>query len=280
MNVIDLIMRCAAVPSFSTYEERLHPVVEELAAGIGTITHVPTNNLIIDVPGKRDLPPVALTAHLDKINHFGEDLTQPLPVRLEDNKLIGLLDDSVGLGICLSLMCLSRDYDFPPLLLLFSEMEEGMGLRRHPHLLKDGGEGLYSGIGADRIADYLIDQDRLPGIAITIDTTPLFKGESGVALYCDHWKLNELKPSQALIDATARVQTAFQRIHPGIHIGNNTNDYLNYGYAFNRAREIPIPSVALEPAIFPYHQAEEGVYVSDIEAAAAILIRFLETFEG
>src|SRR5437879_9811945 len=106
MDIIELIMQCAAVPSFSTFEDRLHPLIQRIVgtAGLASLEMVRDNNLIIRVPGNRKLSPIALAAHLDKINHFGLDFPTPIPVRRDSEALEGLLDDAVGVGICLGLM--------------------------------------------------------------------------------------------------------------------------------------------------------------------------------
>ncbi len=276
--LIDLIMQIAAVPSFSSYEERLHPLIERVAADIpaARIEKVPDNNILIQVPGAPDVQPVALTAHLDKINHVGADTTRLLPVAADGETITGQLDDAVGVGICLHLLRCSRTGHFPPLYILLSEMEESYGLRKHPHLLKHGGAGLSVRIGAERLAAYLLAGTVLPALLITIDTTPLFKGEPGVALYCNHWELNGMEPSPLLTWATEEVQRYFLQACPQILVANNVNDYIIYGKLLNAAAAQPVPCVAVEPAIFPYHQQGESVFISDIVQVFALLKQFLE----
>jgi hypothetical protein len=60
----------------------MHPLIEKV---LGNLTHisiekVPDNNIVVFVPGKRNLPPIALAAHLDKVNHFGSDTRNKLSV--------------------------------------------------------------------------------------------------------------------------------------------------------------------------------------------------------
>lgn len=264
MDVIELILECAAIPSFSSYEEVIHPWVKSIARQApGTrISLIPANNIIIEVPGNRPGPAVALTAHLDKINHFGKQPSTPLPAEMRAGELIGQMDDSVGVGICMYHLLQSRSRNYPNLYILLSEMEESTGIEEHPHLLKNGGEGLYSGMGAERIAEHLVERGKLPRIAITIDTTPLFRGSPGVALYSKHWEKNGLTPSEALMEKTTRIEELFCGLLPTIRLHNNTNDYLEYGKILNRNQVVP--SVAVEPAIFPYHQAGEKVYCEDV----------------
>lgn len=274
---IDLIRDVAAVPSFSSYEERLHPLVERVAATIpgAVLHHVPDRNLVIEVPGDPNLPLVAITAHLDKINHLGHDSTDALPVTERMGYLEGQLDDAVGVGMALAVAMNPRGHHYPPLLILLSEMEESWALKKTPHLLRNNGEGLHHGIGAQRIARFLIREGKLPNVCITLDTTPLFGGTPGVALYSAHWEINRMEASTGERLKTEALRKKFQEICPDILISNNTNDYLQYGKVFAEEAGRPIASVALEPAIFPYHQTGERVYLRDIRLVVDILDAYL-----
>lgn len=279
MDIIELISLCAAVPSFSTFEDRLHPLIKGIVGtvNVATLEMVPDHNLIITVPGDRRRSPIALAAHLDKINHFGLDYPTPIPVSRDSEALEGLLDDAVGVGICLGLMLESQRRNFPPLILLLSEVEENIS-RVPDHLLRENSLGLRSGIGARRIAQYLLSRNKVPSLVITLDTTPLFKGEGGLALYSRPWELTSISPTEELVAATLAVEQYIQRIHPSIRLCNNTNDYVIYSEVLNSAGSPPVPSLALEPAIYPYHQKNERVYLSDIETLVEVLTFFLETF--
>ena len=277
---IHLIAQCAEIPSFTTYEERVIPFIEQFASGIpgAESTRVAENNIVIKVPGNPAKPTIAITAHLDKINHFGMDWSDKLPVSVTAEKVIGQMDDSVGVGLCLSILQQSLRGDFPPMLFLFSEMEEGNGLKYHPEWLRGGGEGVHSGLGAERISEYLLQNNLLPDQIITIDTTPLFKGEPGLAIYTDHWEKNGLTPTPDLISATEKVYQRFMEIDPGLLKYNNTNDYLAYGLKLNQDPAHPITSIALEPAIFPYHQPNEEVFLGDIVRLEKCLVEYLGKF--
>lgn len=279
LSTLALIQACAKVPCFSTYEDRIHPLIQSLVDRCpqATLIPVPRHNLLIKVEGRNDVPPVALSAHLDKIDHFIEEGApdQPpaeLPVHIGDQEITGQMDDTIGLGMALSLMFQSAEENFPTLYLLFSEMEESFGLKRHPERLVDGGEGLYSGIGAERLYAYIQANLPLPSRVITIDTTPLFRGEQGIALYSKHWEKNKLDASPALIEATEALETLVVALAPEVKLTNNTNDYLTYGRCFNEnPQATAIPCVAVEPAIYPYHQKDERVFLSDIERTEALV---------
>ncbi|HKJ30391.1 MAG TPA: M28 family peptidase [Balneolales bacterium] len=281
-RAIEHIKNCAGIPSFSSYEERLHPYILEQAERVDgvTVEKIPKNNLLVKIPGKSKGKPVALTAHLDKINHYGKDYPQKLPVNEKDGYLEGLLDDSVGVGILLSLMEQSAQRNFPTIYLLFSEMEESYGIQHHPELLKDDGKGLFHSMGAENLSRYIMEQNIKPGVIITVDASPLFKGKKGVALYSRHWEINEEKPSLALEQATNDVIKQLTSIEPGFRMSNNTNDYLTYGLFFNKDPFDPVPSIALEPAIYPYHQKDEKVAVDDILTVENALAAYLEKYES
>lgn len=278
-STLELIEACAKVPCFSTYEDRIHPLIQSLVDRCpqATLIPVPRHNLLIKVEGRSDVPPVALSAHLDKIDHFLEEGSpdQPpavLPVHIGPHEITGQMDDTVGLGMALSLMFQSADAGFPTLYLLFSEMEESFGLKRHPERLVNGGEGLYSGIGAERLSAYVKAHLPLPSRVITIDTTPLFRGERGVALYAKHWEKNKREASPALIEATEALTRVVVSLEPEVRLTNNTNDYLTYGRCFNQDQQAQaIPCVAVEPAIYPYHQKDERVFLEDIVRTEALV---------
>lgn len=103
---LELVTRCAQIPSFTTYEDRLWPLIEQYASQLPvTVTRIPENNCIISWPGNRpDLLPVALTAHLDKINHFSDPDIGDLLFGMEGDEIVGRLDDAVGVAICLHVL--------------------------------------------------------------------------------------------------------------------------------------------------------------------------------
>jgi len=285
-RLLDLIELLAAVPSFSSFEERLHPLVLTAAAQMpGVIAEVvATRNLVLRVPGDESRAPVALAAHLDKINHFDQHHSDPLAVERTATKLSGLLDDAVGVGICLYLGLVAARESFPPLLLLFSEMEESTGLRKHPHLLRGAGHGLRPGAGARRLARHLIGGDPVPSLVLTVDLTPKLQGEPGLALYSDHWEHTGLEPSDELVRQTERTAADLLALEPSITRLNSTNDYLTYGRLLNsetapKQQQQPVVSVALEPSVWPYHVANEEVYLEDVARVVDVLVRFLRARE-
>lgn len=272
------IAEVARIPSFSSYEERLHPYIKSIFDAIpGVIrVNVTGNNLIFKIPGK-GRQTIALAAHLDKIDHYGSEVPDKLPVTVNSEFIEGAMDDSMGVGVLLTLAQYAKENDFPDLLFFFSEMEESKGLKDHPERLKNAGKGYESGMGAKQIARRCVERKCIPGQVITIDTTPLFKGEAGIALYANHWELNGLEPSAKLKKQTTEVVECFLDINNSIKVDNNTNDYLHYGKIFNQSQDYTVPSVALEPAIFPYHQKGERVFLEDIRKTLNILTAYLRS---
>lgn len=282
-QAITHITEVAKTPSFSSYEERLHPYVHQVFEGIESAKEIEVegNNLIYQFGDNQQLPTIALTAHLDKINHYGREYPNPMPVTIHDDQVEGAMDDSAGVGMVLTLAEQFKDCDWVNLLFFFSEMEEKKGLEDHPELIKNNGKGFKNGMGARRISQCCIDMDLIPEQVITIDTTPLFEGKQGVALYANHWELNGLKnPSQELIDQTSAVVKQFLDINPVIKVDNNTNDYLHYGEEFNNSGANTTVSVALEPSIYPYHQKGERVYIEDISRCLNILEKYIDRFNS
>ncbi len=275
-RAITHITEIAQIPSFSSYEERLHPYIRQVFGEIQAHEiDVKGNNLIYKVGDSPDLPTVALTAHLDKINHYGSDYPDPLPVDIIDDQIKGAMDDSAGLGMVITLAEMAKSREWPNMLFFFSEMEEKKGLKEHPELLKNNGKEFTNGMGARRIAQQCIELHIVPDQVITLDTTPLFKGEKGVALYANHWELNNLDPTEMLIEKTEQAVNQFLAIDSDIKVDNNTNDYLHYGEEFNQRDNHTTVSVALEPSIYPYHQKGERVFIDDIRRCLAILESYL-----
>lgn len=280
-RIVENISNCAKIPSFSSYEEHIHPHILELTSKISgcTVTKIPDNNLIIHIPGNPEKPSIALTSHLDKINHFGENFPVELPFSKDSEQITGQLDDTVGIGICLSIMEASKSNDFPPLYLLFSEMEESTGLKKNPELLKNSGKGYHHGMGAERISYYLLENKIYPSLFITIDTTPIFKGIPGLALYSKFWEKRDIQPCCNLLKKTQKIEEFFQKECKDILLINKNNDFRKYGALFNHLKCLAIPSIAIEPAIFPYHQKDERVFISDIEKVYNLLVKFLTDFD-
>lgn len=278
-TTIKMIKKTAEIPSFSSFEERIHPTIESYFNGLitsGLVSKIPVvgNNLIYRYDNGSDLT-IALTAHLDKINHYSNDYPKKLPVKETDTFVEGAMDDCAGLGIILAVSSLLPQKNFPNILFFFSEMEESKGLKEHPELLKNNGEGYKHGMGARRISQACLQQSIIPDEIVTIDTTPLFKGERGVAIYSKHWELNDLKADKSLVKKTRDTVNRFLSIDENIHLDNNTNDYLHYGFEFNSKANKDVVSLALEPAIYPYHQKGERIYKSDIMRVLNILIQYL-----
>lgn len=277
-KAIRYICRTAEIPSFSSYEERLHPYIEHFFSELpdtGQIS-VPGNNLVYQIGNRSSERTIALAAHLDKINHYGEEFPDKLPVHVSDTYIEGAMDDSAGLGIVLAMAeYYAKAEKKPNILFFFSEMEESKGLKEHPELLKKSGEGYSHGMGARRISHACLDKNIIPDEIITIDTTPLFKGKTGIALYSKHWELNSLGSIKELMELTSKSVQRFKNIDPNILLENNTNDFLTYGYEFNKNGPQAIVSVALEPAIYPYHQKGERVFISDIDQVLYILTAYI-----
>lgn len=257
-QLVSLIELLARIPSFSSYEERLHPAVQSFAREKSlTLSPVADRNLL--VRKKKDSAPIVyLAAHLDKINHFGEQAPKLLDFSEDGGKLRGLLDDAVGIAIALLLMA---EYDQDEVGVLLSELEESTGLKQHPHLMRNQGDGLVHGQGARTLSHYLVEEQILPELIVTVDVTPKFKGDPGTALYSNHWEYHKKEPSDQYLLSASIVTKRVSNIAPACMHLNNTNDYLIYG---EELQKHGVHSIALEPSIFPYHKADEEVFVSDL----------------
>lgn len=279
-RVIYHIQQTAQVPSFSSFEERLHPYIRYVFERIPAAKEIEVsgNNLIFQLGDDPQKSTVAIAAHLDKINHYGVTYPNILPVAVANNFIEGAMDDCAGLGLILALAETSRDQEknFPNLLFYFSEMEESKGLKEHPELLKNDGIGYKHGMGAQCISTRCKELKLIPKQVITVDTTPLFKGKKGIALYSKHWELNGLEPTKSLINKTANVRSKFLSIDENIKFDNNTNDYLHYGAEFNTGTDQDVVSIALEPAVFPYHQKGERVFIDDVHCTFNTLVTYLK----
>lgn len=282
------ITETARTPSFSSFEERLHPYIQRFAKAVPGVEleTVAGRNLLLRLPaGEASRGRIAMSAHLDKINHFGENPPETLPCTETEEYIEGQMDNTAGLGIILSLMeqaAGDEQYDGPELVLLLSEMEESTGLRNHPHLLRNGGEGLHHGLGAERLSHHIITNNMIPDLVITVDTTPLFKGKPGAAIYSRHWEFTKAAPNEREEALTQAVISRLLELDPKLLHSNNTNDYLTYGKLLNaetHARHA-VPSIAVEPAIFPYHTRDERVFKTDIDRVLKLLYTFIHSYDG
>lgn len=277
-NLFRHIFNTAKIPSFSTYEERLHPYVAAVFSTLSNVEEIEVKgkNMIYRIGNNKTRPPIALSAHLDKINHYGKEHPVHLPVKETEYYLEGAMDDCAGVGVLLALAEMWNEESWPDLFFFFSEMEESKGLKEHPDLLRNNGKGYHHGMGAKRIAKRCLKLNNFPAEIITIDTTPLFNGDSGVALYANHWELNDLqKPSPELRKATHQTVNHLLTINNSLILDNNTNDYLHYGEVFNKNANKAVVSIALEPAIYPYHQKGERVFKKDMQVLMKTLHEYL-----
>ena len=266
-QLFELIMKAAKIPSFTTFENRMHPFVREFCESIGaTPEFIKDNNILIEAPGAGERP-IALSAHLDKNNYrcWGDDPPREIPVENHGELLRGLLDDAVGVGVCLHLLAQSQKRQFPPLQILFSECEESFGA------------GSDSGIGARRLSDHLEQEMKIPAAVVVVDITPKFQGKSGIALYSRPWEMRGGAPTPELEKQTEAMAAQFHRICPRLKDYNNTNDYVEFGERLNQG-DATVPCFALEPSVKHYHTPDEEVLTNDIAETAETLAQFLESF--
>ncbi len=281
MNLVKIIAEVAKVPSFSTFEERLHPFIVDFISDINgaEVVEIKDNNILVKIEGDNGRKAVAITSHLDKINHFGEHFPDVLKAEYDSREIMGQMDNSVGVGICLHLAKMAANESFPPLMLLFSEMEESSGLKHHPHLLKNNGRDVGPQIGAKRLSQYIEENSLHPAAFITVDTSPVFKGEPGVALYTEYWENSDCEPNEVILKKINSIKDFVLAHDPEVRLANGTNDYLVYGRHFSKPEQGNIPSIALEPAIYPYHQIGERVFIDDVKRIVALLSEMLKCFD-
>jgi len=251
-ELLKMISEIAKIPSFSYSEDRLHNYVSEYLKDIPTdITILEDHSMIIQIKGSNNNS-FALCSHLDKIDHDGRrngmlfennPSTKELFFKETDDKLIGLLDNSVGVGICLYLAKeISKiEYNRPTLYLLLSSREEcGM-------------------LGAEEISEYLIGKNVLPNMFITIDTCPRVPDNRGIALYRNG-------NSNQSIDW-------FIENKKDMLLSEGATDYLVYGRYFGN---MGISSIAIEPAITNMHSKKESCWKTDIIECCELIKNFLE----
>lgn len=284
-----LTLDIARISSFTSFEDRLHPLIQQYVSSLFTstngpadvsVTRIPENNLIIEWKGNnQELQPIALTAHLDKINHFGAFDINELPVAIDGDEIVGQLDDAVGVALCLHILseCLQIK-GCPPIMLLLSEMEE-RGSYRNTSLLKNNGQGIELSPGAHRIADYLLKENKLPGAVITFDTSAVFGKTGGIAVHSEFWEMEgscDVDQSDQLISRTQKLVEEIRAINPSVQLANGLNDYVTYGTCLNELKGNDIPSIAIEPAIDPIHAIGERMKIADIQSVADTVIRLIK----
>ena len=279
--LIELVNQIAKIPSFTTYEDRIWPLVEQYFLKLPvTLTRISENNCIVSWAGNCPGRPIAITAHLDKINHFGISDYGELPVLLDGDEIVGQLDDAVGVAICLHTLseCVHLK-NCPPILILLSEMEEKSSYKKSERL-KNTGIGIELSPGAHRIADYLISQNIVPEAVITIDTSPVFRKTGGIAVYTEFWGHYGIDSSSLQLSAkTGELANRIAKIDPDVYHANGVTDYLTYGMRFNELKGSDIPSIAIEPAIWPMHQIDERMKIADIQRVSSILLELLKAWK-
>jgi len=84
-------------------------------------------------------------------------------------------------------------------------------------------------------------------------------------------------PTEGEVQITEKVSKALLNINPEMTVANNTNDYMIYGRIVNRNSLNPVASIALEPAINPYHQIGERVFKQDVLGILDLLDAYLKS---
>lgn len=243
-DLFRIIKSVAEIPSFTGHERLLFPFVKNFLN-----EHIPGHEIvfeddffgmIVEIPGNANRQPLALSAHLDKIDHWGVLIPElvKLTPRETKRKLFGAMDDAVGVGVVLWLARWSQTHDTPPLYLFLSCREE---------------QGM---VGAARIAiDFQETGRRIPEKILNIDTCPILKKKAGTIVYSrPNYDLSEL----------------IQRFKPVVTT-EGINDITVY------RREFPDTlTIAVEPAIRDMHTVNESVHKCDVEKSIEIL-KFLLT---
>ena len=288
-KLLNLILEIAQIPSFTTHEKRLHPFIQDYCSNLGLpLLHLNDGSILVETPGKGEMS-VALSAHLDKNDYWtrkGEEQPEELNASINGENLKGLLDDAIGVGVCLYMIEQSLKGKFPPLKILFSECEEGffkqyytyetIGKLRNNGITSNGVK-YSSGMGAQILSSYLMQKKEIPSALFVIDVTPLFDGEPGIALYSEPWEITNDKPTPELKSRTEKMESKLKKICPRIVKANNVNDYAFYGKMFSM-NDMIVPCFALEPSIEYYHSPNEKVNVHDVTETVKILDKFLKWF--
>ena len=78
---------------------------------------------------------------------------------------------------------------------------------------------------------------------------------------------------------TLTLTERIRNIDPDVYHANGSNDYVTYGKRFNEKVESDIPSIAIEPAIWPIHAIGERMKVADIHRVSTIVLELLKSWE-
>lgn len=273
-----LLKEVATCPSWSYSEDVIHPLIEKFLKDNFkdySITKLPDHSLIVSIvsiPGNSDNEPIAIGCHIDKINHYNfqkeydrliflyendkfDDIDKEQDSDLDETEteieyienetyVKGIMDNSIGLSLCLYIAKTVREQSDKPLYLLLSSQEE-VGMN-----------------GARTISEYMIkEQIRLPELFITLDTCPRCIGDRGVALY-----RNGFDPNQ-------NIKKWFLKENSEMFIGDGATDYLVYSQYFTK--KYKIPSIAIEPAVTNMHTLNEIVFKDDIQLTYDLLVKFI-----
>lgn len=270
-----LLKDIALIPSYSYEEDKIHDFIRDYVFENFKNTSIrllPDHSMVIIIEGNKYTKPVAICSHLDKINHFSmyrsyhklnkylqeengdlkdlhtltdSDPADVLPYYEDGDIVKGVMDNSIGVSLCLQLAkTLKEEPHCPPIYLLLSAQEEvGMG-------------------GAKTISEYLLDGlSDLPEMFITIDTCPRCVSNRGVALYRNHF------------DPDGTIKSWFLNENKNLLISEGATDYLVYSRYFTD--RFDIPSIAIEPAVTNMHSLSEIVFKDDIDMAYNLIKKYI-----
>lgn len=264
-NITEDIKALLSVDSVSGHEQKLRASLVNVLEKFGCTTRIDKKgNLWVESHEKAE-GKVLLNAHMDRVG--------PGDIKREGDRLVGRLDDTLGISMILSLL---KEGYRPSLLFtveeesLFETEENGQKVLK-PRKLQGG---VYNA-GANHASwdDFWVSPHK-PRLSITIDVTSLGKLGDGPAIYTSsglHKPGKQFYFNPEVLKEIGKIVNS-ERIGTR-YVEGNANDAIEFSF-------IPDLGVtAVEVPVENAHTDREAVQVSDVEKALKVLRIILDKAE-
>ena len=259
--LVNDIENLLSVESHSGQESELRDRLGQILKRFGCETKVDSKGNLWAESNDKEEGSIILNAHLDRVG--------PGTIKRDKERLVGRLDDTLGISIILALL---RE-GFRPSILFTVEEESAMeviedGIKKLKDRELPG--GIYNA-GARHAADELWASQNKPKLLITIDVTTLGKPGDGPAIYTSSGLHTPGKQFYFKPEIMKEIAKVVNPEHIGVrYVEGNANDSIEFTFVPD------IGVTAVEVPIENPHSNEETAHIDDIEKTLKVIRVILE----
>ena len=263
-SLVKDIEQLLLVESSSGQETELRNIIGEKLKGFGYEIRVDDKGNLWAESVEKIEGKILLNSHMDRVGSG--------TVKRDGDKLVGRLDDTLGISIMFSLL---KEGYRPSMLFTVEEESEMEVVENGEKKLKNRKlpDGIYNA-GARHAADELWNSSNKPKLFVTIDVTTLGRPGDGPAIYTSSGLHTLGKQFYFKPDILRSIADVVNKEHIGTrYVEGNANDSIEFSFVPNlgvTAIEIPIENP---------HSNNETADVGDVEKTLKVLRIILDKAE-